>query len=170
MDGYLAKPVRSHDLLALVETLACERIEASGPSTTFPTAAKGSEFSAALARMDGDMQIFAEQIDLFLAGAPQLLERIRNAIAQHDARDVEVAAHRLRGFAAAFDAHSVVDAASRLEEMGRERELSTAQRARMRAAYRLAGPGAVAGFRTVLEAMMDPEMRRHFATFKEGGA
>ena len=51
-----------------------------------------------------------------------------------------------------------------------ERELSEAQRTRMRAAYRAAGPGAVAGFRQVLEAMMDPEMRRQFGTIKEGGS
>jgi DNA-binding MarR family transcriptional regulator len=43
-----------------------------------------------------------------------------------------------------------------------EHQLSDAQRARMRAAYRAAGPAAVAGFRQVLEAMMDPEMRRQF--------
>ena len=43
-----------------------------------------------------------------------------------------------------------------------ERELSEAQRNRMRAAYRNAGPEAVAGFRAVLEQMMDPEMLRHF--------
>lgn len=49
-----------------------------------------------------------------------------------------------------------------------ERELSDAQRLRMRAAYRAAGPAAVAGFRDVLEAMMDPEMRRQFQTMKEG--
>ena len=50
-----------------------------------------------------------------------------------------------------------------------ERELSDAQRARMRAAYRTAGPEAVRGFRTVLEAMMDPEMRRHFGAMKDPG-
>ena len=49
-----------------------------------------------------------------------------------------------------------------------ERELSYAQRARMRAAFREAGPTAVAGFREVLEHMMDPELRRHFAVAKEG--
>ncbi|SFR34783.1 MarR family winged helix-turn-helix transcriptional regulator [Litoreibacter janthinus] len=49
-----------------------------------------------------------------------------------------------------------------------EKELSEAQRGRMRAAYRDAGPDAVAGFRQVLEQIMDPEMRRHFQTFKEG--
>jgi DNA-binding MarR family transcriptional regulator len=52
---------------------------------------------------------------------------------------------------------------------GLERQLSEAQRARMRAAYRAAGPAAVAGFRQVLEAMMDPEMRTHYARLKEGG-
>jgi DNA-binding MarR family transcriptional regulator len=48
-----------------------------------------------------------------------------------------------------------------------ERELSDAQRARMRAAYRAAGPEAVAGFRQVLEAMMDPDMRRRYHTLRE---
>lgn len=51
-----------------------------------------------------------------------------------------------------------------------ERKLSDAQRARMRAAYRAAGPQAVAGFRQVLEAMMDPEMRRKYHALRESGA
>ena len=50
-----------------------------------------------------------------------------------------------------------------------ERELSDAQRARMRAAYRAAGPEAVKGFRTVLEAMMDPDQRRQYQGLKESG-
>ena len=36
------------------------------------------------------------------------------------------------------------------------------------AAYRAAGPVAVQGFRTVLEAMMDPEMRRQYQSLREG--
>ncbi|MDV4144550.1 MULTISPECIES: MarR family winged helix-turn-helix transcriptional regulator [Shimia] len=50
-----------------------------------------------------------------------------------------------------------------------ENRLSDAQRTRMRAAYREAGPEAVAGFRRVLEAMMDPEMRRRYARLRESG-
>ncbi len=49
-----------------------------------------------------------------------------------------------------------------------EQELSDAQRERMRQAYREAGPEAVQGFRTVLEAMMDTDMQRHFTRMKEG--
>jgi len=56
-----------------------------------------------------------------------------------------------------------------LTDAGRalERALSDAQRARMRAAYRDAGPEAVAGFRKVLEAMMDAEMQGSYTRLKE---
>ncbi len=47
-----------------------------------------------------------------------------------------------------------------------ERQLSDAQRVRLRAAYRAAGPEAVMGFRQVLEAMMDPNMRRRYETLR----
>ena len=56
-----------------------------------------------------------------------------------------------------------------LTDAGREleRALSEAQRERMRAAYRAAGPQAVAGFRQVLEAMMDEEIRRQYTGLKD---
>jgi DNA-binding MarR family transcriptional regulator len=54
-----------------------------------------------------------------------------------------------------------------LEGTALERRLSEAQRARMRTAYRNAGPQAVAGFRQVLEAMMDPDTRSHYQALKE---
>ena len=58
-----------------------------------------------------------------------------------------------------------------LTEQGQslESELSDAQSSRMRTAYRAAGPEAVAGFRQVLEAMMDPELHRHYQSNREGG-
>lgn len=57
-----------------------------------------------------------------------------------------------------------------LTDTGHELEgrLSDAQRARLRAAFHEAGPEAVAGFRQVLEAMMDPEMRRTYAKLRDG--
>ncbi|MCC1482553.1 MarR family winged helix-turn-helix transcriptional regulator [Roseibaca sp. Y0-43] len=49
-----------------------------------------------------------------------------------------------------------------------ERKLAEAQRVRMRAAYRAAGPQAVAGFRQVLEAMMDDDIRQTYLSLKDG--
>lgn len=51
-----------------------------------------------------------------------------------------------------------------------EQKLSDAQRARMRMAFREAGPEAVAGFRKVLEAMMDREMRYAYTRLKDSGS
>lgn len=56
----------------------------------------------------------------------------------------------------------LTDAGARLE-----RQLSDAQRARVRDAYKNAGPEAVSGFRTVLEAMMEPDLRRKYHAIGE---
>ncbi len=59
-----------------------------------------------------------------------------------------------------------------LTEEGRKLEtlLAEAQRKWVRSAYRQAGPDAVAGFRQVLECMMDGEMRRMYIGLRDGGA
>jgi len=59
----------------------------------------------------------------------------------------------------------------RLTESGAafEARLSRVQRDRMRGAYRAAGPAAVAGFRQVLEAMMDDEAFPRYAALRDGG-
>ena len=59
-----------------------------------------------------------------------------------------------------------------LTEAGQELEqlLSESQITRMRAAFRSAGPEAVSGFRMVLEAMMDVDLRRHFKSLKDSGS
>jgi DNA-binding MarR family transcriptional regulator len=48
-----------------------------------------------------------------------------------------------------------------------EHRLSGAQRARLRAAFRQAGPEAVAGFRPVLEAMMDDTLLHHYKGLRD---
>ncbi|WP_170382177.1 MarR family winged helix-turn-helix transcriptional regulator [Ruegeria atlantica] len=48
-----------------------------------------------------------------------------------------------------------------------EAKLSEAQRVRMRAAYKDAGPEAVSGFRKVLEAMMDTDMRHAYTKLRD---
>ena len=56
-----------------------------------------------------------------------------------------------------------------LTEQGKalEAKLSDAQRVRMRAAYKKAGPEAVSGFRKVLEAMMDADMRHAYTKLRD---
>ena len=58
-----------------------------------------------------------------------------------------------------------------LTELGKdlESQLSASQRARMRRAYSSAGPAAVQGFRTVLEQIIDPDMRNRIERLLENG-
>jgi hypothetical protein len=51
-----------------------------------------------------------------------------------------------------------------------EKQLSTAQHERMRKAFRQVGPEAVAGFRAVLEAMMDQDMRFLYNDLRNDGS
>ena len=58
-----------------------------------------------------------------------------------------------------------------LTDQGRELQerLSSAQSNRMRKAFKNAGPNAVSGFKTVLEAMMDPELNKIYSQLREKG-
>ena len=58
-----------------------------------------------------------------------------------------------------------------LTNQGRELQerLSSAQSNRMRKAFKNAGPNAVSGFKTVLEAMMDPELNKIYSKLREEG-
>lgn len=55
------------------------------------------------------------------------------------------------------------------EGQGLEKELSNAQRQKMRRAYSAAGPEAVQGFRTVLNAMFEPEAATQIQALLNGG-
>ena len=52
---------------------------------------------AILARLDGNTELLAEVVELFLQECPGLLKHIREAVERSDARAVERSAHALKG-------------------------------------------------------------------------
>jgi HPt (histidine-containing phosphotransfer) domain-containing protein len=67
-------------------------------------------------------------IDFFLEDAPKLVEQLQAGLALGDAAAVERAGHSLKGLAANMGAGATKSAAGRLEEAGRARDLSQADR------------------------------------------
>ena len=63
----------------------------------------------------------------FLSDCPRLLGDLRAAIACGDGAALEQAAHSLKGAVANFAAAAAVEAAARLEQMGRARDLAFAE-------------------------------------------
>ncbi len=78
----------------------------------------------ALSRVGGDAELLKEIALLFLEDYPQSLRELREAIETGDAKRVERAAHGLKGSVSNFGARTAVEAAYRIETMGRAEQLT----------------------------------------------
>jgi two-component system, sensor histidine kinase and response regulator len=81
----------------------------------------------ALSRVGGDEELLQEIAVLFIEECPRALAEIQEAVAHGDAAKLENAAHALKGSVANFGARDAVEAAFRLEQMGRASEMSEAE-------------------------------------------
>ena len=133
MDGYVAKPVRPHELYAAVE--------GGGPNDEdglpAPVGFDGElsrtdvpfEWDAALENVGGDEAMLRELAEMFFAECPKLMQQIREHIAGADGPELRRAAHTLKGSAHVFGAEEAAEAAHRLEEIGREEAFADAEEA-----------------------------------------
>jgi CheY-like chemotaxis protein len=127
MDSYIAKPVRTKELIKTVEELA-------RPETTEePLARKASadqvvDEAALLERVDNDTRLLKKMVGFFLADYPKSLAEIRGAIDGQDAEKLASAAHTLAGSVANFEAQYAVGAVRKLETMARKGDLVDAEK------------------------------------------
>ena len=124
MDGYVAKPVRPHELYAAVE--------GGGPDAEAGLLAPADvsfEWDAALERVGGDEAMLRDLAEMFFAECPKLIQQIHEHIAGADGPELRRAAHTLKGSAHVFGAAAAAEAAHRLEEIGREEAFADAEEA-----------------------------------------
>ena len=79
----------------------------------------------AISRVGGDAELLKELGQLFIEEYPRLLAELRDAHRRGDAQEVERAAHSLKGSAVNFGARRAVDAAARIEQLGRDGTLDS---------------------------------------------
>ncbi|HWY85730.1 MAG TPA: response regulator [Gemmataceae bacterium] len=133
MDEYIAKPIQGaklHETIAQVlktqpsqTTVGQRGPKPAGPDPVLEHLADhdGDEelldSAALLERVDGDLNVLHELVDIFLDDSPRLLAEIHAALDAQDADRLKVAAHTLKGAAGNFGAKSTVSAALRLEKL-----------------------------------------------------
>ena len=78
-------------------------------------------------RVDGDMELLAEMVDLFFESCPELLSDIRNAIKAENSELLERFAHTLKGSVGNFSAPGAFAAAFKLEKMAQEGRIDSAE-------------------------------------------
>jgi two-component system sensor histidine kinase/response regulator len=122
MDSYLSKPLRPKELVAVVEAVARGQTSAaSAQETPSPSPAPLEyDFQKALESMDYDESLLIQQMQFFLKDTPELMARIRKAITQHEGKELELAAHRLKGLLARYEARQAAELAAHLEARGQQ--------------------------------------------------
>lgn len=84
------------------------------------------DFDGAMKRLGNDVELYKDFVGYFVEDIPQLLKQARVAIAQQDAKQLELAAHSVKGLSANLGAEAVVAAAATLEHSGRARTFDDA--------------------------------------------
>jgi signal transduction histidine kinase/CheY-like chemotaxis protein/HPt (histidine-containing phosphotransfer) domain-containing protein len=128
MDGYIAKPIQARELYAEIERLLSDSAPSPGAGGREAGACVVDEMSLR-ERVDNDEQLLQELTELFRLECPRLLKEIEDAIARHDPRALELAAHALKGSVGTFAAKPAFDAALTLETMARDYQISGAEQA-----------------------------------------
>jgi HPt (histidine-containing phosphotransfer) domain-containing protein len=89
----------------------------------------GFDFSALIARADGDVELAQKLVEIFLGDWPHLLSVIREAVNCGDSKALEFAAHSLKGVVGYFSNGRTDEMVLQLEAMGESNNLSGAQHA-----------------------------------------
>ena len=126
MDGFITKPfVRKQIEEAVDKAIAMK------PACIRPTqdSARGEIFAAkeCLARLDGDAQLVASLIDVYIAEAPKRLAEMTSAIAAGDSKAAGMAAHSLQGASAGVSAGRLQNIAGQLETLAEQNRLEEMQ-------------------------------------------
>jgi HPt (histidine-containing phosphotransfer) domain-containing protein len=117
MDGYVAKPISLHTLMAEIDRLVLTRFQRE---LSFNRA----ELSE---RLQGNDELMGELIQLFVGDAPLQIKAIGLALQEQSASRLESAAHSLKGSAASLGASALAGIARRLEIRGRDQKLAGAE-------------------------------------------
>jgi HPt (histidine-containing phosphotransfer) domain-containing protein len=82
------------------------------------------DFAGCVAMLGGDRAVVMDLLQEFLLNLEQQIAVIANALAMVDSEVIRRAAHFIKGGAAALSAHSLMAAATVLEEIGKSGDLS----------------------------------------------
>jgi PAS domain S-box-containing protein len=135
MDAYLAKPVETAEL---IETLARVTALPGGKAGEGPVTGRAAapaepagviedpHVAALLRIVGGDEKLLREVVRVFLEDGPAKLSALNVALDARDSNALAVAAHGLKGSAAAIGARAATDAAAHLEALARARNLAEA--------------------------------------------
>jgi CheY-like chemotaxis protein len=143
MDAYVTKPIRSKELMRVINTVtasteATQHAETAHETQSVPEPAStnGSarsdipniDWQRALESLDGNRQLLGELIDIFREECPKLRGEIESALAAGDLALLRRAAHTLKGALSHLAAGTALHLAQQMEDLARGQNLPAASR------------------------------------------
>ena len=123
MDGYLAKPIRPDELYAAIGSLPA-RIATPAPFDGSAILKPFLNWDVALEHVGGDPELLRELVAVFLIECPRWMVALRDGLAHGNVKQVNAAAHPLKGSLGTFAANAAQTFAVQLEKMAREGSLA----------------------------------------------
>jgi PAS domain S-box-containing protein len=127
MDAYISKPVRADELFDLIEGMI-PRIAKHGLG--MPPETEGAEvinWNDAIKHFEGDVDLLREIAEMFVEESPALVNQIKEALSKGDANQLERVAHTIKGSVGNFAARPALEAAKRVEQIGRDGNMTDAE-------------------------------------------
>jgi len=115
MDAYLSKPIRYQDLLETIQRLVRGLPDLPPPTPAEKPPAEVLDEALLLARVDNDLQLLRDLVDLYLGDYPRLVDEIRAGLERKDARALQRGAHSVKGCTSNLAAKLASEAAFKLE-------------------------------------------------------
>jgi two-component system sensor histidine kinase/response regulator len=127
MDGYISKPIDPRGLFAEIDRCLAGIIKSAPMTEKLLELRDQVDRVSLLDRVEGDQELLAEIIQVFLADAPQLLVAMQNALQQGDMILLERTAHSMKGAAGNMSALAAVNAASELEQSAKKKDAESSK-------------------------------------------
>ncbi len=127
MDGYISKPIQPNVLFGEIDRcLGSQKGRAVMVENSVETSEQ-VDIVSLLQRVEGDKELLAEMVQVFLDDLPNLLNTMRDALLQGNMAMLERSAHSLKGAAGNLSAKQAADAAMELEKAAKDNDAESAK-------------------------------------------
>jgi CheY-like chemotaxis protein len=126
MDAYVSKPIRVDDFMSVIHRLIPEEIPVQPDCRGTEAPSQWFDTQDLMARFEGDLELLHQAYDLFRQTCPRQLRQLKEAVERGDAAVIERMGHTIKGSVGNFGGTAAMEAALKLEIIGREQDLGRA--------------------------------------------
>jgi PAS domain S-box-containing protein len=127
MDGFVSKPIQAQELYEAIDRMISPYPGPSPDGIGLKATREPFDRTAALLRVDGDLDLLVELAEIFQQTIPDMMNACRQAVTMKDASALLKASHTVKGVAGNFCAAQATEAAACLEGIGHSGDWNRAQ-------------------------------------------